>query len=133
MHYKDEQLIDDCHHLFNTPANSWIVEPNIAVQYSRPYFFPSQCKRKKMVWLRETTQQCNYMCIKLGQFVEIQIKNSLVIKSYNQHLITQLKSSKSLLLLKFLIIITRLQILFCYLNVAGLIILIIYLRLQYSQ
>ena len=34
-----EPLIDDRHHLFNTPANSWIVGPNIAVQNSRSYFF----------------------------------------------------------------------------------------------
>ena len=34
--------------LFNTPGYSWIVGPNIAVQYSRPLFFPPQYKRKKL-------------------------------------------------------------------------------------
>ena len=54
MRYKDEPLIDDRHHLFNTPANSWIEGPNIAVQHSRPYFSRPNVKEKIAVWLRET-------------------------------------------------------------------------------
>ena len=46
MHYKDEPLIDDRHHLLTPQQNCGSVEPKVAVQYSRPYFFPSQCKRK---------------------------------------------------------------------------------------
>ena len=30
-----------------TPTEKlWMLEPNVAVQYSRPYFFPFKCKRK---------------------------------------------------------------------------------------
>ena len=46
MPYKDEPLIDDRHHLKTPQQNHGSVEPKVAVQYSRPYFFPSQCKRK---------------------------------------------------------------------------------------
>ena len=41
MHYKDEPLIDDRHHLLTPQQNCGSVEPKVAVQY-----FPSQCKRK---------------------------------------------------------------------------------------
>ena len=38
MHYKDEPLIDDRHHLLTPQQNRGSVEPKVAVQYSRPFF-----------------------------------------------------------------------------------------------
>ena len=46
LHYKDITLIDDRHHLLNTPRNLQIVGPNVAVQYSRPYFSHPDVKEK---------------------------------------------------------------------------------------
>ena len=58
MRYKDKTLIDDV--ITYTPGFSWIVEPNIVVQYSRPYFFPSQCKRKNSGLASETKGAHSY-------------------------------------------------------------------------
>ena len=55
--YVNTSIVDVItYHLFNTPANSWIVGPNIAVQYSRPYFSCPNVKEKIAVWLHKTTQ-----------------------------------------------------------------------------
>ena len=52
--FKDKTMINDRHHLFNTPRKPWIVEPNIAVRHSRSYFPRPKVKEKIAVWLRET-------------------------------------------------------------------------------
>ena len=53
MHYKDEPLIDDRHHLLTPQQNRGSVEPKVAVQFTRPFFPHPNIKEKSGLATRD--------------------------------------------------------------------------------